>query len=162
MRDVFQAREYGEVATPALEYEAVLTRGDSAAADPAYRLFDEHGNVLVLRSDMTIPIARVVATRYGSAPVPLRFSYVAHAYRAVRRHRGQPREILQAGIERVGAPGPKGTAEAITVLCAALDAAGLRSYRVGLGDASLFPRALERAGVPAGARPQILHELATG
>ena len=38
---------------------------------------------------------------------------------------------------------------------------GLTAYRVGLGDASLFGRALERAGVPAGARPKILHELAT-
>jgi ATP phosphoribosyltransferase regulatory subunit len=159
VRSVFADRGYGEVATPALEYEAVLTRGDAAAADPAYKLFDEHGNVLVLRSDMTIPIARVVATRYASEPVPLRFSYLAHAYRAVRQHRGHPREILQAGIELVGAPGPEGTAEAITVLCAALDAAGLVSYRVGLGDASLFPRALERAGVRD--TRQILHELAT-
>jgi ATP phosphoribosyltransferase regulatory subunit HisZ len=160
MRGVFEDRGYGEVATPALEYETVLTRGDSAAADPAYRLFDEHGNVLVLRSDMTIPIARVVATRYTTASVPLRFSYVAHAYRAVKQHRGHPREILQAGIELVGAPGPEGTAEAISVLCAALDAAGLVSYRVGLGDASLFPRALERADV-RDPRP-ILHELASG
>jgi ATP phosphoribosyltransferase regulatory subunit HisZ len=159
MREVFLARGYGEVATPALEYETVLTRGDSAAADPAYRLFDEHGNVLVLRSDMTIPIARVVATRYASSPVPLRFSYLAHAYRAVRQHRGHPREILQVGIELVGAPGPEGTAEAITVLCAALDAAGLVSYRVGLGDASLFPRALERAGVKD--VRAILHALAS-
>ena len=145
MRAVFDARGYGEVATPALEYEEVLTRGDQAAADPAYRLFDEHGNVLVLRSDMTIPIARVVATRYPTAPTPLRFYYLQHAYRAVRQHRGQPREILQAGIELVGAPGPEGTAEAVSVLCAALDAAGLGTYRVGLGDASLFWRALERA-----------------
>jgi ATP phosphoribosyltransferase regulatory subunit HisZ len=70
----------------------------------------------------------------------------------VRRHRGHPREILQAGIELVGAPGPDGTAEAITVLCAALDAAGLTGYRIGVGDASLFARALERTGVsdPAG------------
>ena len=149
MRDVFAAREYGEVATPALEYETVLTRGDSAAADPAYRLFDEHGNVLVLRSDMTIPIARVVATRYSTAPIPLRFSYIAHAYRAVKQHRGESREILQAGIELVGAPGPEGTAEAVTVLCATLDAAGLTAYRVGLGDARLFERALARAGVDA-------------
>ena len=43
----------------------------------------------------------------------------------MRQHRGQPREILQAGIELVGAPGPEGTAEAVSVLCAALDAAGL-------------------------------------
>jgi ATP phosphoribosyltransferase regulatory subunit HisZ len=157
MRAVFDERGYGEVATPALEYEEVLTRGDPAAADPAYRLFDEHGNVLVLRSDMTIPIARVVATRYPAAETPLRFCYVQHAYRAVRQHRGQPREILQAGIELVGAPGPDGTAEAIIVLCAALDAAGLAGYRVGVGDASLFARALTGAGV---SRPaSILHAL---
>lgn len=162
IRGVFDRFEYGEVSTPTLEYESVLTRGDSAAADPAYRLFDEHGNVLVLRSDMTIPIARVVATRYPSAPTPLRFSYIAHAYRAVRQHRLQPREILQAGIELVGAPGPAGTAEAVTVLCATLDAAGLKSYRVGLGDASFFGRLLESHGVPAGARPAILRELGTG
>src|SRR3954464_13583503 len=147
VRGVFDARGYGEIHTPALEYEEVLTRGDPAAADPAYRLFDEHGNVLVLRSDMTIPIARVGAARYPSEPVPLRFCYVQHAYRAVKRHRLQPREILQAGINLSGAPGPEGTAEAIPVLCAALDTAGLGSYRVGVGDASLFARALERAGV---------------
>ena len=74
IRGVLDGRGYGEVATPALEYEEVLVRGDAAAADPAYKLFDEHGDVLALRSDMTIPIARVVATRYASSPVPLRFS----------------------------------------------------------------------------------------
>ena len=161
VRAVWDHHGYGEVTTPALEYEAVLTRGDPAAADPAYKLFDEHGNVLVLRSDMTIPIARVIGTRYASAAPPLRFCYLQHAYRAVRPQRGQPREILQAGIELVGAPGPEGTAEALTVLCASLDAAGLADYRIGLGDASLHLRLLDRLGVPAGARPRILHELVT-
>jgi ATP phosphoribosyltransferase regulatory subunit len=159
MRGVFEARGYGEIATPALEYEDVLTRGDPAAADPAYKLFDEHGNVLVLRSDMTIPIARVVGTRYVEAPPPLRFCYFAHAYRSVRPQRGQAREMLQAGLELIGAPGPEGTAEAIAVLCEGLDAAGLVNYRIGLGDASLYPRLLDRHGVRN--RAQILHELVT-
>jgi ATP phosphoribosyltransferase regulatory subunit len=161
LRGVFDARGYGEIATPALEYEEVLTRGDLSAADPAYKLFDEHGNVLVLRSDMTIPIARVVGTRYATADVPLRFCYVAAAYRSVRPQRGQQREMLQAGVELVGAPGPEGTAEALTVLCEALEAAGLENYRIGLGDASLYPRLLDRVGVPDGARAQIVHELVT-
>jgi ATP phosphoribosyltransferase regulatory subunit len=161
MREVFEQRGYGELATPALEYEAVLTRGDPAAADPAYKLFDEHGDVLVLRSDMTIPIARVVGTRYAEAPPPLRFCYFAHAYRSVRPQRGQAREMLQAGLELIGAPGPQGTAEAVAVLCEGLDAAGLVNYRVGLGDASLYPRLLDRLQVPAATRPQILHELVT-
>ena len=46
------------------------------------------------------------------------------------------------------------------MLCATLDAAGLDGYRVGLGDASLFPRALERRR-RATTRGPILHELAS-
>jgi len=161
VRAVFDARGYGEVATPALEYESTLARGDAAAAEPAYRLFDEQGNVLVLRSDMTIPIARVVATRYTTSDPPLRFCYFAHAYRSVRPQRGQAREMLQAGIELVGAPGLEGTVEALELLCEVLDAVGLDSYRVGLGDASLYPALLDALGVPAGARAPILHELVT-
>jgi ATP phosphoribosyltransferase regulatory subunit len=87
---------------------------------------------------MTIPIARLVASRYPTAEPPLRFCYFAHAYRGVRPHRGQMREFLQAGIELVGSPAPLGTAEALTVLCHALTATGLRGYRIGLGDASLY------------------------
>jgi ATP phosphoribosyltransferase regulatory subunit HisZ len=117
--------------------------------------------VLVLRSDMTIPIARVVAMRYATASAPLRFCYVAHAYRSVRPQRGQDREMLQAGIELVGEPAPGGTAEALAVLCEALDAIGLAGYRVGLGDASLYPALLDAHGVPAAARAAILHELVT-
>ena len=68
-------------------------------------MFDEHGNVLVLRSDMTVPIARLVATRYATAEPPLRFCYFAHAYRGVRPQRGQSREFLQAGVELIGVTG---------------------------------------------------------
>jgi ATP phosphoribosyltransferase regulatory subunit len=161
VRAVFDARGYGEVATPALEYETTLARGDAAAAEPAYRLFDEQGNVLVLRSDMTIPIARVVATRYATSNPPLRFCYFAHAYRSVRPQRGQAREMLQAGIELVGAPGPDGTIEAIELLCEVLDTVGLDSYRVGLGDASLYPALLDALAVPEAVRAPILHELVT-
>ena len=159
LRSVFDGHGYGEVYTPAIEYEAVLRRGE-VGVQPAYRVFDDHGEVLSLRADMTIPIARLVATRYPTADPPLRFCYIAHAYRAVRPHRGQMREFLQAGIELVGAPGPEGTAEALTVLCHALDALGLRGYRVGLGDAALYPALMAAFDVPEEARERLLHELA--
>jgi len=159
VRRVFERFGYGELYTPALEYESTLQLGDTATARPAYRLFDENGDVLALRSDMTVPIARVAATRYGAADPPLRFCYFAHAYRGVRPQRGQPREFLQAGVELVGAAAPEGTAEALTVLCAALDAAGLRDYRIGLGDASLYPALLDSLGVPPEARERLVREL---
>src|SRR5437588_594861 len=74
IRAVFERAGYGEVYTPALEYEGTFARGGGGATRPAYRMFDEQGNVLVLRSDMTVPIARLVATRYAHAEPPFRFS----------------------------------------------------------------------------------------
>lgn len=159
LRGVFERHGYGELYTPALEYESVLARADMAEAQPAYRVFDESGAALVLRSDMTVPIARVVATRYPTSEPPLRFCYLAHCYRGVRPQRGQPRELLQAGIELIGASAPQGTAEALGVLCAALDTVGLESYRIGLGDASLFPSLMAGLGVPPQARAQLLAAL---
>jgi ATP phosphoribosyltransferase regulatory subunit len=158
LRGVFVRHGYGEVYTPAIEYESVV-RTAAGGVLPAYRVFDDHGEVLALRADMTVPIARLVATRYPTADPPLRFCYIAHAYRAVRPHRGQMREFLQAGVELVGAPGAAGTAEALTVLCHALDAVGLTEYRVGLGDASLYPKLMASFAVPEEARERMLREL---
>jgi len=156
---VFDEAGYGEIATPALEYESVLARGESMP--PAYRVLDDHGNVLGLRTDMTIPIARVAATRYATSDPPLRFCYIANAYRQVRPHRGQMRELRQAGVELIGSPAPAGTAEVLAVLCRALDAAGLRDYRIGLGSASVVPALLTEAGIEDGDRAAVLHELVT-
>lgn len=148
MRAVFEEAGYGEVHTPALEYEEVLRRGEERAAGARYRTFDEQGEVLALRSDMTIPIARVVGTRYADAATPLRFCYFAHAWRAVERGVGEPREFLQGGLELIGAHGPEGDAEVVALTIAALDASGLKRHRVGVGDGSLYRTLLRDLEVP--------------
>ena len=151
---------YGEVSTPAVEYEETLRVGGLGSL-PSYRVLDDHGEPLALRADMTVPIARLVATRYGAAEPPLRFCYFANAYRAVRPHRGQMREFLQAGIELVGAPGAGATAEALTVMSRAIEATGLQRFQVGLGDAALYPALLDAFDVPEDARVRLLHELSS-
>jgi len=161
MIEVFEARGYGEVATPAIEYDEVLARGDGRTADSAYRFFDERGDLLALRSDMTVPIARLVASRYPGAELPLRFCYLANAYRAVRPQRGQMREFAQAGVELIGAAAPEGTVEVVEVLEAALDAAGLDRAVIGLGDADLFRQLLSELGISEEARAAVLGRLAT-
>jgi ATP phosphoribosyltransferase regulatory subunit len=159
--EVFESRGYGEVSTPAIEYDEVLARGDGRTAGGAYRFFDERGDLLALRSDMTVPIARLVASRYASAEPPLRLCYLANAYRAVRPQRGQMREFAQAGVELIGSPAPQGTAEVVEVLEAALDAAGLTRAVIGLGDADLYRQLLAELGVEGEARDSILERLAT-
>jgi ATP phosphoribosyltransferase regulatory subunit len=159
LRAVFDAAGYGEVWTPALEYEDVLQRGDRGAAGAAFRLFDSQGRVLALRSDPTIPIARLVANRFADSELPIRLCYFQHAYRAVERGAAQAREFLQGGIELVGAPAPEGDAEIVAVVLRALAAAGLRRHRIGLGDASIYPLLLSQAGVPEAERVTLLDHL---
>jgi ATP phosphoribosyltransferase regulatory subunit len=149
LRGAFEHAGYGEVWTPALEYEHVLRTGDARAAGAGYRLFDEHGEVLALRSDMTIPIARLIATRFADDEPPFRLCYFAHAYRAPARGAGELREFLQGGLELIGVAAPEGDAEVVALVVRALDEAGLRRHRVGIGDGSLYRSLLGSLEVPA-------------
>jgi ATP phosphoribosyltransferase regulatory subunit len=156
---VFERYGYGEVATPAIEYDEVMARGLGRSA-ATYRFFGERGDLLALRSDMTIPIARLVASRLADAEPPHRLCYIANAYRAIQSQRGQLREFGQAGVELIGAAGPDGTAEVVEVLEAALDAAGLNRAVIGLGDADLYPQLLTELGIDGEARDDAIAALA--
>jgi ATP phosphoribosyltransferase regulatory subunit len=158
--ETFAGFGYGEVVTPTIEYDEVMGRGDGRTAGSAYRFFDERGDLLALRSDMTVPVARLVAGRYVGAEPPFRLCYVANAYRAVRPQRGQMREFAQAGVELIGPEAPQGTAEVVEVLEAALDAVGLRRAVIGLGDADLYRQALGELGIEGEARGAVLAKLA--
>jgi ATP phosphoribosyltransferase regulatory subunit len=160
LSEVFERYGYGQVATPTLEYDEVLKQGDERGAVGAYRFFDERGELLALRSDMTIPIARLAASRFADAELPLRFSYIGNAYRAVTPQRAQMRQFMHGGIELLGAEAPEGTAEVIEVLSAALDAVGLDRAIVGLGDADLYRQLLTELSVEGEPRERILDKLA--
>jgi ATP phosphoribosyltransferase regulatory subunit len=160
LNGVFEQYGYGHVATPTLEYDDVLQRGEGRSGVGAYRFFDERGQLLALRSDMTIPIARMVATRFADAEPPLRFCYIGNAYRTVRPQRAQVRQFMHAGIELIGAEAPGGTAEVLEVLSASLDAVGLSRAVFGLGDADLYRQLLAELGVEGEARDRILDRLA--
>src|SRR3954449_4508017 len=138
LRSAFEERGYGEVRTPTVEYEEVLRQGDERSAGAGWRLFDAQGNLLVLRSDMTIPIARLVGTRFADVDGPLRLCYSGQAYRSVTRGSGQLTEFLQVGAELIGVPGVDGDAEIVSLVIEALSGCGLRRHSVGLGDGALY------------------------
>src|SRR3954451_20503713 len=138
LSQAFAGAGYGEVRTPTVEYEDVLRQGDENAAGAGWRLFDDHGRLLVLRSDMTIPIARLVGTRFADHDGPLRLYYGGQAYRSVTRGSGHLTEFLQAGAELIGVPGVEGDAEIVALGLDALSACGLRRHSVGLGDGALY------------------------
>lgn len=158
---VFREAGYGEIATPALEFEETSRLGATESVEGAYRIPDKDGKVLTLRFDSTVPIARLAATRYRTIEPPLRFCYLQHVYRPIEPKRAQSREFLQIGMELLGRKSPEGDAEGIELLANVLEKAGLKNFRIAVGDVEFFRERLDRSGVGGDQQEAILHELQT-
>src|ERR671913_685271 len=66
IRDRFELFGFREVLTPALEYSEVIE--EPGLRDASYKLFDQDNQLLLLRPEMTTPIARLVAQRLAGSP----------------------------------------------------------------------------------------------
>lgn len=150
---------FREVITPALEYAEVIE--EPRLRDSSFKLFDPDNQMLLLRPEMTTPIARLVAQRLGNAPMPHKLSYLLPAYRRTGVGRGQSAELYQAGVEAVGSDRPAEDAEVIALLVDVLQSLGLRSpegFSVVLGQSAFYEGYLRH--VASGAAPEILGSLA--
>lgn len=146
---VFEQREYQEVATPVLEYfDTLAVDLSEEIGGELYRLLDRDGRLLVLRPDMTTPIARLVATRLRHQPLPLRLFYVANVFRYESPQAGRLREFGQAGVELIGLAGPEADAELIALSVEALQLAGLRDFQICLGEIQVINGILEDTNLP--------------
>jgi ATP phosphoribosyltransferase regulatory subunit len=143
VRTVFHEFGYGEVITPALEYEEVLALSDEKAFLTGFRLLDEAGRVLILRPDLTTPIARLVGSRLRAGELPHRVFSVTDVFRRNTPQRGQENEFRQAGIEFLGSALPQAEAEVLAVACRALERAGLVDFRIGVGHVGFFRALLD-------------------
>ncbi len=159
IRKVFASFGYGEVMTPTLELETTLETAGEERFKKSFRLFDERGDVLVLRPEMTTPIARLVATRMADREPPFRLCYFANSFRPTTPQRGRQSEFFQAGLELIGSDSPAVDAEVLAVLCRALEACGLKDFAIALGESSFFQALLESSGVGDDARRAIFDAL---
>lgn len=134
LSSMFSLRGYRQVSTPAIEFYDVFA--NAAAHYPAedmYKMSDTRGRLMVLRSDCTIPIARLAATRLSGMPKPLRLYYNQNVYRVEHGMRGKPSEIFQTGVELIGAGSLRGDLEIVELAASGLgEVCGMRGYRIEL------------------------------
>ncbi len=143
----FAQAGYLPVETPLLEMSDLLQDSD-AASDVAFRLFDSDGALLMVRPDVTLPVARMVATRLRGCEGPLRLRYNAPVLRECDALTGQPRQLTQLGVELIGAEGLEADAETLLLMARALEAAGLREYVIAMGSVRPLDVLLMRSGMP--------------
>lgn len=144
---LFESYGYQEVVTPTFEFYEVLEPAlDKGMHEQLYRFIDDRGRIMVLRPDMTTPIARLVSTRLRDRDLPMRFCYVANIFRR-ENHAGRQREFYQAGVELLGAAGAEADAEVISLACEALRLAGIKNFQITVGHVEVLAGALTGAGL---------------
>jgi len=138
---------YRQMITPTLEYYDTVGVASSTSDQKLYKLLNNRGQALVLRSEMTAPVARVVSSLLKEEPLPLRLSYHANVFRAIEEEAGREAEFFQTGVELVGDDSPEADAEVVALAIASLQAAGVKSFKIAMGHVG-FLNGLFQEAVP--------------
>lgn len=144
----FSSWGYEEVITPTMEYLQTLTTGTGLdLSEQMFVFFDRSNRILALRPEMTIPIARLAATRLRDRPLPLRLFYLTNVFRHEEAQAGRQCEFHQAGVELMGVSEPAADAEVIGLAIAAALAAGLHDFRICLGQVGFISGLMADSGL---------------
>lgn len=152
---LFQSYGYREIATPTIEFLDVVEGGTGRNIRKELFLFmDREGEVLSLRPEMTVSIARLAATHL-QGELPQRLYYNANVFRHVQPHLAQYREFWQMGIELLGVSGVWADAEVISIAVKSLLALGLDGFKISLNQIGIFNSLLEDCRLEQPAREEI-------
>lgn len=150
IRKVFRSSGYYEVETPIVEfYDVFSTEENIIPQETMFKFFDQQGRILVLRPDITIPIARVAATKLKDAAYPLRISYIGNAFKYNELGGGKQKEFTQAGVEIIGVNTPEADAGVIATAIDAVKATGLENFQIDIGQVEFFKGLMEETGLSA-------------
>jgi ATP phosphoribosyltransferase regulatory subunit len=138
LRRRFVLSGYDEVETPTYEYLDVFQSGVGAyMQESMIKFVGPSGRILVLRPDLTVPIARLVATKFPAGGIK-RLFYIQNSYAAAEPAIGKAGEFTQAGIELIGDASCTADAEVIALAVRALQTAGLKSFTIDIGQVAYF------------------------
>jgi len=148
IRYLFRLYGYFEVESPMLEfYDTFAVDGGLIPQETMFKFFDPQGRILVLRPDITIPIARITATKFKNIQLPLKLSYIGNTFSYNEHGGGKQKEYTQAGVEIVGVKTPEADAEAIVTAINTLKAAGLEDFQIDIGEVEFFKGLMEETGL---------------
>ena len=148
IQHVFSLYGYQSIETPVFEFfDIVKKERGSVGSQGMYKFFDRDNNTLVLRPDMTPPIARCVAKYYMDETKPLRLCYLGPTFINGTSYQGRLKESTQTGAELIGDDTADADAEMIAMVIDALKETGLKEFQVELGQVEFYRGLVEESGM---------------
>ncbi|UOF91344.1 ATP phosphoribosyltransferase regulatory subunit [Fodinisporobacter ferrooxydans] len=147
---------YEEVITPTLEYMDIFQNGSLRSSDErVFKFFERSGRTIVLRPDMTAPIARVVSSLLKDQPLPIRLSYQGSLFRIQELAAGRDAEFTQAGVELVGDDTADADAEVIALAVNTLKSIGITGFKLAIGNVKFLQAIFREKVQDAATRAQL-------
>jgi ATP phosphoribosyltransferase regulatory subunit len=149
IRRVFELWGFRHIITPLLEFHDVMSLGvGEDLKGRAFRFDDRQtGRLLAIPPDITPQVARIVATRMRSYPLPHRLYYTGRVLRQAESQSGRSREIYQAGVELIGLDSPEADAEMVSMAVEAMTSLGIDNFKVDLGQVEFFRGIMAATGL---------------
>lgn len=146
--NIFEKWGYKEVITPTLEfYETFNHDSQTLREEDMYKFFDNKGRILVLRPDMTIPIARVVETKLKDTEFPIKLRYTSNVFRVHASLGGKRNEYTDCGVEFIGLEDKKSDLEVLVLALEALKKLGLKDFKLEIGNIGFFNGAFKNLAI---------------
>jgi ATP phosphoribosyltransferase regulatory subunit len=147
IRSTFRSYGYYEIETPTIEFFDVFSSEiEHFPQESMVKFFDQKGRILVLRPDITVPVARITATKNRDVQLPIKYSYIGNVFRFNEVGGGRQNEFTQAGVEMLGDSSSESDAEIIAVAINTLKASGLKNFQIEIGQVEFFKGLAEEAG----------------
>nr|WP_300324024.1 ATP phosphoribosyltransferase regulatory subunit [uncultured Anaerostipes sp.] len=139
LKDVFASYGYEGIRTPGFEFFDVFNseKGTVSSKD-MFKFFDREGNTLVLRPDVTPSIARCVAKYFSEEKAGIRLCYAGNVYLNNSSYQLKLKETCQLGAELINDDSVQADSEVIAMAVDCFLAAGLRDFRISIGEVEFF------------------------
>lgn len=148
LREVFEKYGFAELQTPALEYADILLGKYGEDAEKLMYLFkDSGGRDVGLKYDLTVPLARVMASHL-ELPRPFKRYQIQPVWRAENTQRGRYREFYQCDVDIVGSRSPLSDAEILVVTFDALTSLGFTNFTININSRMVLFGLMELAKIP--------------
>jgi ATP phosphoribosyltransferase regulatory subunit len=139
MEDLTERWGYMPVQTPVFDfYDNYRTLLDSKLDDQTYKLIDREGDLLMLRSDITLFLARQMGMILQEEELPVRVYYSDSILRYQDHEDISSHEFFQTGCELIGKPGLEGDLEILFLLAELLENFKLPMSRIHVGSTLVF------------------------
>ncbi|MCY6960496.1 ATP phosphoribosyltransferase regulatory subunit [Clostridium brassicae] len=144
LNETYRLSGFSQVISPTLEFYDVFNfTNQPILQENMYKLFDNSGRILVLKPDMTTPIARIVSTKVKDKEYPIKFCYTTNVFRTNESLNGKLSEITQSGVEIVGSSDVRADVEVIITAIKSLKNLGIKNFKIDIGQSGFFKALIE-------------------